>query len=190
MSYQRNFTFSWAAFPMISSPPSLHQRIPLQPHANRMRSPDIDHGAENATVTTPASQDKGVLHGPNRCEVSAGKANPVNMKGVQGASKEAHGPLRTTALNQSWEFWQDLGTAEARAHSRMARCRRFDRSMPCLSSPLSRVASALLAFLQRYPSKSNQQLGSATNLPSFPLIAPSGPSTSSTLQSLRGARTS
>ena len=29
----------------------------------------------------------------------------------------------------------------------MARCRRLDRSMPCLSSPLSRVASALLAFL-------------------------------------------
>ena len=29
----------------------------------------------------------------------------------------------------------------------MARCRRLDRSMPCFSSPLSRVASALLAFL-------------------------------------------
>ena len=29
----------------------------------------------------------------------------------------------------------------------MALWRRLDRSMPCLSSPLSRVASALLAFL-------------------------------------------
>ena len=33
-------------------------------------------------------------------------------------------------------------------YSRMARCRRLDRSMPCFSSPLSRVARALVAFLQ------------------------------------------
>ena len=39
----------------------------------------------------------------------------------------------------------------------MARCRRLDRSMPCLSSPLSRVASALLAFLYRHSTGRQRQ---------------------------------
>ena len=161
MSYQRNLTFSWAAFPMISSPPSLHQRHVLLSAACRqdVRSPNISSGTKHAMVTKPGCKTKGFFMAPNRCEMSAWQAHSTDMKCLQGTIMDAAAhyvqlhSIRARVLARCRD-------RKAGAHSRMARCRRFDRSMPCLSSPLSLVASALLAFLQRHPT----QIKSATGV--------------------------